>query len=139
VTDNLGHVTHLRYDARGNVSSTWDALGDMTDISYNLVDQPTDVYAPATGQTGSGRTHLNANYLYVGGPQTSTRLYDESGGLFRTVVSYYGPEGETLGRNGDTTASSVVYDALYRIKTLRDASNNLTTYSYDALGHTTQV
>jgi YD repeat-containing protein len=139
VTDTLNQTTHLRYDARGNVIQNWDALGNTTDIAYNLADQPTDIWAPATGQTGSGRTHTQATYLYVGGPVTTSRLYDESGGLFRTVVSYYGPEGETLGSSGDTTASSVTYDALYRTRTLRDASNNVTSYFYDSVGNVSQI
>ena len=139
MTDNLGHVTHFRYDARGNVVSSWDALGNTTTIAYNLADQPTDTYAPPSGQTGSGQTHLVTSYLYVDGPQTSTRLYDESGALFRTVNLTYGPEGEVLGNSGDTTASATTYDALYHIKTLRDSNNNLTTYSYNALGEVTQM
>ncbi len=39
VTDNLGHITHLRYDARGNVTETTDALGHTSDFYYNIADQ----------------------------------------------------------------------------------------------------
>jgi RHS repeat-associated protein len=139
VTDNAGNVTHFRYDARGNVIQSWDALGNTTDITYNIADQVTDTLAPATGQNGSGRTHLIAGYLYLRGPQTSTRLYDESGALLRTVNTIYGPEGETLGTSGDTLPSSVSYDALYRTKTLRDSNGNVTSYFYNLLGQLSQI
>ena len=54
VTDNLSHVTHLRYDSQGRVTSATDALGNETDFSYNLIGQPDTTTYPATGQTGSG-------------------------------------------------------------------------------------
>ena len=55
IRDNLGHDQHLRYDARGNVIASWDALGNRSDVSYNLADQALQVLAPATGQSGPGR------------------------------------------------------------------------------------
>ena len=48
ITNNAGKVTHLRYDARGNVTSMWDALGNTTDITYNLADDAIDVRLLAT-------------------------------------------------------------------------------------------
>lgn len=49
VTDNLGHVTHFRYDARGNVISIKDALGHETNYTYNLADQQVSVTYPSVG------------------------------------------------------------------------------------------
>ncbi|MEK6280586.1 MAG: RHS repeat domain-containing protein [Acidobacteriota bacterium] len=37
VTNNLGHVTHMRYDSQGRLTSVTDALGNETNASYNLV------------------------------------------------------------------------------------------------------
>lgn len=48
ITDNLGHVTHFRYDGRGNVISVKDALGHETNTTYNLADQPLAVIYPST-------------------------------------------------------------------------------------------
>ncbi|MEN6372457.1 MAG: hypothetical protein ABFD64_10645 [Armatimonadota bacterium] len=46
VTDNLGHVTHLRYDAMGNVISATDALGREVNYTYNIVGQPVLAISP---------------------------------------------------------------------------------------------
>src|SRR5262249_2260842 len=43
ITNNLGKVRHLRYDARANVTAAWDALGLRVDAAYNLADQPTSI------------------------------------------------------------------------------------------------
>lgn len=48
ITDNLGHVTHFRYDERGQVISTKDALGNETKQVYNIAGQPLLTVAPAT-------------------------------------------------------------------------------------------
>lgn len=48
ITDNLGHVTHFRYDQRGNVTSAKDALNHETNLTYNLADQPLAVIHPPT-------------------------------------------------------------------------------------------
>jgi len=50
ITDNLGHVTHIRYDARGNVIKAWDALGNEVDSNisciYNIANQPVMIVLP---------------------------------------------------------------------------------------------
>ncbi|HOM70907.1 MAG TPA: RHS repeat protein, partial [Armatimonadota bacterium] len=50
ITDNLGHVTHIRYDARGNVVKAWDALGNEVDSNisciYNIANQPVMIVLP---------------------------------------------------------------------------------------------
>jgi YD repeat-containing protein len=48
VTDNLGHATHFRYDARGNVIHVEDALGNATDSVYNIADQLMTTISPST-------------------------------------------------------------------------------------------
>lgn len=48
VTDNLGHVTHYRYDDRGNTIWATDALGNRTDFTYNIADQLATTIGPST-------------------------------------------------------------------------------------------
>jgi RHS repeat-associated protein len=134
VTDNLGHVTHLRYDAQGRVTSATDALGNQTDFTYNLAGQPDTTTYPATGQTGTGQSRVTSAYLYVGGPLTSTAYFDESNVQVRQVTRAYGLEGEVLSVSGGTEPVTNTYDALYRVKTLKDGNNNTTTYSYNNIG-----
>ncbi|HEX6716318.1 MAG TPA: Ig-like domain-containing protein [Pyrinomonadaceae bacterium] len=134
ITDSLGHATHLRYDSQGRTTSVTDALGNETDFSYNLFGQLLTTTNPATGQTGSGNSYHSHTYLYVGGPLTSTTFYDESNTQVRQVTRTYGLEGESLTVAGSTEPVTNTYDALYRLKTLKDGNNNTTTYAYNNIG-----
>lgn len=134
VTDNLGHVTHLRYDSQGRATSVTDALGNETDFSYNLIGQPDTTTYPATGQTGSGHSHTANAYLYVGGPLTTITAFDESNTQVRQVTRSYGLEGEPLSVSGSTEPVINTYDALYRVKTLTDGNSHTTTYAYNSIG-----
>jgi RHS repeat-associated protein len=134
VTDNLGHVTHLRYDSQGRTASVTDAIGKEIDFTYNLVGQPDTTTYPATGQTGTGQSHTTNAYLYVGGPLTTTAAFDESNLQVRQVSRTYGLEGEVLSVSGSAEPVTNTYDALYRIKTLKDGNNNTTTYAYNNIG-----
>ena len=131
ITDNLSHVTHLRYDSHGRATSVTDALGNETTFSYNLIGQPLTTTLPPTGQTGTGNSSSTNAYLYVGGPLTSTTLYDESNAQVRQVSRTYGAEGEVLTVAGSAESVTTTYDALYRIKSLKDGNNNTTTYAYN--------
>ena len=68
VTDNLGNVTHYRYDARGNRVLVQDANGNQTDFAYNIADQVVEIQYPPTGQQGWGRARTVNGYLYPGVP-----------------------------------------------------------------------
>jgi len=139
VTDNLGHTTHLRYDSQGRTISVTDAIGNETGFSYNLVGQPLTTTYPTTGQTGSGNSHSTNAYFYVGGPLATVTVYDESNMQVRQVTHAYGPEGESLSISGSTEPATKTYDALYRLKTLKDGNNNATTYSYNNLGFVASI
>lgn len=138
-TDNLGHKTHLRYDAQGRPTSRTDGLGHETNATYNLAGQLEEITNPATGQSGVGRSRVVKSYLYVGGPPTSVTLYDESNVQVRQLSYGYGAEGEVLSVSGSTEPASYAYDALYRLKTLKDGKNNTTTYNYDGVGNVSSV
>ncbi len=142
VTDNLGKVTHLRYDAQGQVVAVIDALGNETDTSYaegsggvSLGNQVQSVSLPATGQTGSGHGGSAVTYLYPGGPALSQSMSDESGRTVRQVTTTYGQEGETLSVSGSTEPVSYTYDALYRLTALTDGGSHVTRYFYKASGY----
>jgi RHS repeat-associated protein len=139
VTDNLSHVTHLRYDSQGRTTSVTDALGYESDFTYNLDGQPDTTIYPATGQTGSGHSQTTNSYLYVGGPLTTTTAFDESNVQVRQVSQTYGLEGEPLSVSGSTEPVTNTYDALYRIKTLKDGNNNTTTYAYNNIGRPSSI
>jgi len=134
ITDNLNNITHLRYDSQGRATSLTDASGNQTNFSYNLAGQLLTTTYPATGQTGSGNSRTTNAYLYIGGPLTTTTFYDENNTQVRQVSRTYGLEGETLTVGGSTESVTNTYDALYRLKTLKDGNNNTTTYAYNNVG-----
>jgi len=138
-TDNLGKVTHLRYDVRGNVISAVDALGNESDTAYNLADQPIQTLLPATNQTGPGRSSSIMTYLYLDGPLASEAATDENGQQIRLVNYTYGPEGEKLSESGSTEPVNSTYDALYRMMILKDAALHTTSYFYNPAGYLNQV
>jgi hypothetical protein len=71
---------------------------------------------PATGQTGSSNGKAIAEYQYVGGPQTGSKMYNESLALIRQVNYTYGKEGEVVFVTGNTPEPvGYVYDAMYRL------------------------
>ena len=144
LTDNLGNVSHYRYDAQGNTISMLDALGAEYDQSFNIANQMLQVTYPATGQTGGGRGREAWNYLYPDGPLANTSNstvasvtdYDEGNqGGVRAVNYTYGPEGETLSVSGGTEPVSYTYDARYRLSTLSDGNAHSTHYYYKQQGY----
>ncbi|HEV2705809.1 MAG TPA: RHS repeat-associated core domain-containing protein [Pyrinomonadaceae bacterium] len=139
VTDGLGHAAHLRYDTQGRVISRMDADGNETNFSYNIVGQTETVTLPPTEQTGTGRGKVVKEYLYPGGPLKTNTILDESNAQFRQVTYGYGPEGESLSETGSTEPVTYTYDALYRLKTLKDGKNNTTTYNYDGAGNLSSI
>lgn len=139
VTNNLGQTSHFRYNNRGHVVSTWDALGNQSDATYNIAGQPLTVISPATGQTGPGRGYTEYTYLYPGGLPKTTSRYDESGIRVRQVTGLYGKEGELLSLSGDAQSRSFSYDSAYRILALVDGNNRTTAYSYHSAGYLASV
>src|SRR5579884_1868676 len=139
VTDNLGKINHFRYDARGNCTSAWDALGNETDATYNLDNQPLQITYPATGQTGTGRAYTLNSYQYPGGLLASVSQYDESGVLSRQVSNSYGAEGEPLSISGDAEPVIYAYDAAYRLVNLEDGNYHTTVYQYNTAGYLSEI
>ena len=156
VTDNLGKITHLRYDSQGNTVGVKDALGNETDMAFTIGNLPLQTVLPATGQSGSGHGGSLTSYLYAEpsslattawpaaslqyGALASTTQYDEGNvGAIRQVADTYGPEGELLSTKGSTEPASYTYDALYRMSTLVDGGGNTTSYFYNPAGYLAQI
>ena len=141
VTDALGKVWHTRYDARGNVASTWDPLGNETDDLWTLDDRVGTELSPATGTSGSQRGSVSSTYLYTGGPVTQFDVRDESGNVVRSTFLGYGPEGETTSRTGSAEEAYLAYDAAYATVSLtgRKGTAYTTTYAYDLNGRPTEI
>ena len=156
ITNNLGKITHLRYDALGRTVGVKDALGNETDFTYTIAGDPLQTILPATGQTGGGHGSSVVSYLYAEaaslataqwpagtllyGPAVATTVYDEGNvGAIRQVISTYGTEGELKQVTGSTEPVSYTYDALYRLKTLTDGGGHTTSYFYNPAGYPAQI
>ncbi|HLJ54175.1 MAG TPA: DUF6531 domain-containing protein, partial [Chthonomonadaceae bacterium] len=134
-TDNLGHVTHMRYDARANLTGVLDAVGNETDLSYNLANQNTTITFAATGSTGTGHATFNNVYLYAGGPKTEETQKNESATQVFDIVYTLGAEGEELGRSGSTQPYTATLDALYRPVSVSDGNSHATQMYYNSAGY----
>ncbi len=139
VTDPSGAVTHYRYDVRGNRTAVIDALGNRVDAVYNIADQLVSTLSPATGQTGTGRPHVDIAYQYLGGPAIATTAYDESGAAVHRAAQTTGKEGEALAQTGNVEQASYKYDAQQRLTSLKDGNGNGFAHTYDAVGNLTQL
>lgn len=138
-TDNLGHTSHFRYDAQGRQVAQWDALGNRTDIAYDIYGQSTAVQLPATGQQGVGRTTLTSEYLYIGGPLVRSRVYNEAGTQIRETNYAYGADGANYRVWGDTVDTTFQYDSANRIAWVLDGNSNPTHYVYNESGNLARV
>ncbi len=136
-------VTYFKYDGRGNRVAAIDALGNETDMSFTLADQPLRTTYPATGQSGGGQAHTDTVYEYVGGPASSVSVYDEGNNptsAVRRTINAYGLEGELLqvsDLKGPIT--SYRYDGEGRVSDVFDGLNQQTHYDFDAVGNLSRV
>lgn len=131
IINPLGQVTHIRYDAQGRPVSVTDNAGLTTNYTYNVAGQIESVLLPPTGKTGAGRGGVENLYLYTGGPQTTTRVYDESGQITHQTQTEYGQEGEVTAVFGDTAEPvRYYYDGLRRLVALENAAQNALSYYY---------
>lgn len=135
LTDNLGHVSHMRYDSRANLTSILDASGNETDLMYDIANLNTGISFAATGSTGTGHIVLTKAYLYPTGPMTLERQYNESGTLVFQVAHTLGAEGEELGRSGSLQPYSATYDAMYRPVAVSDGNAHATQFFYTTAGY----
>ena len=134
VQDNLGHVTHLRYDSHGNLYSARDALGNTTTTISDYFDRPIRQILSATGQSGTGQGEVRTSYAFRGGPATMRQIYDEAGNPVRTLSWTYGNEGEVLAQSGNQDQPSIQYDAMYRTVGFLDGLGRRTSFLYDGDG-----
>ena len=155
MTDNLGKKMNFVYDAQGNLLSSTDALGNQTTMTYTISNALLSTIFPATHQTGSGDASSQTNYTYTEppvnataqwpveslqyGPAAITTQYDENGIAIRSVVNTYGNEGEILSITGSTEPVTYTYDPCYRLSTVKDAANNITSYFYNVAGYLQQI
>ncbi len=130
VTDPDGRVSTFRYDDRGNLLASTDALGRATSATWNELDQPLTL-TDASGVTTTFTYDPAGNVLSQSTPvigtskaQVTTWAYgdqDQPGDVTEVVD----PRGETW---------SYEYDADGNLVASSDPLGNTTTSSYDEVG-----
>jgi YD repeat-containing protein len=134
VTDPNTHVTHFRYDTRGNVTLVISPLGFHTNYTYNRKDQPTSITYPPSNPTLPGaRAYTVFTYRYEGGPLQTVTHYDESGQAVRAFSLTPGSEGEARIQDGDSIPTAAfAFDPRYRLQQLVDGNSHAShNYQYD--------
>jgi len=139
ITDSLGNVSHMRYDAQGRLVSYTDANGHVTTYTYDLVGNTATISYPATGQTGSGSSRTVRTYLFPGGPMTKSAMFDESNILVRQTVYAYDMVNRLLSTSGSDEPVAYVYDGIGRVQALADGNGNATVYTYNQAGRVASV
>ncbi len=121
-TDALGHTTSFSYDAKGNLTSTADALRKRTSVAYNAVGQPVSITDPV------GRT---TRFRYDFGDLAS--VTDPNG---RVTTQFIDAGGRPVGQTdalGSVTLSR--FDALNQTLNVTNALGGATKFAYDRNGN----
>lgn len=147
VTDRLGQVRLLEYDARGNMVRETDPLGNVTLRTFDARDNrlsETDPLSNTTTYTYDAQDNL----LSLTDPLSNTTRYTyNSRGQALTITDPLGRViTNTYDTNGNLTATTdalgnftrYTYDARGNLLTQTDPLSNTTRYAYDAFGNPIQ-
>jgi RHS repeat-associated protein len=146
------------YDAKGNMLSKTDELGHVSTYTYDGNNNLLTSIVPITSSTSATTTYT---YNSFGEPLTvtdplgyvTTNTYDGNGNLLTITTPAPGgstPASETqfaynsLGELTSITdplehVTAITYTAAGLIATIKDAQSNVTTYAYDTHGNRTSV
>ena len=129
-TDDAGYVlAETIYDTEGRILQTVDANGLVSENIYNTFMQIEKV---KTGAKGTKKA--DGTYALTGDVRETDYSYDDLGRTTK-VTEYVDTETES-GVTTEPVISSVVYDGLGRIKSLKDPNQNasespVNTYTYE--------
>ena len=136
ITDPVGRVSHLRYDALGQPQTTTDAAGNTTAYTFNIAGQPDTITLPAANLAQAQGQKIAFAYLYPGAGRTGTTIYDADGSVVRQTYTQYGAEGEVIETGGDTAEPvHYVYDGVGHVVNIRNAAGvDISNYFYTDIG-----
>ncbi len=154
VTDQNNRTTHYRYDSRGNITVIIDTDGRRTEMTYNIADQVVLTKGPVDPVTQKQQIVYNM-YAYPGGFAQKSLVFSNGSEYYKfangipgfkvahIVENKYDSEGKLVkSLLDDKLQVERVYDSLGRLKELKDcrgATPRTTTFSFDAVGHLTDV
>jgi RHS repeat-associated protein len=122
VTVPGGFTTSYTYDAKGNILTKTNALGNVTTATYNANNDPLTVSSPS-GKVTSYTYNATGNLTSVTNPLSQTSTF---------AVNSYGQV--TSASNPLGFGTSFVYDTNGNRTSIVDPLGNTTTSSYNVLG-----
>lgn len=127
ITDPLGSVSTLAYNADGDLATATDPLGHTSQISYDKARRPAVLTDVLGGKIQFSRDAVG----------NVTALTDERGKVTRMTYDNRNQLASILDPLGQTTAS-YTRDALGRIHSILNARGDIITLNYDADGRLTE-
>ncbi len=131
-TDEEGNVTKSAYDLMGNVTSTMDALGNvssqMTYDSAGNIIKVTDALGVSSEYTYDAMGNLTKLTAYKGTANEAVDIYE------------YDAAGRVLkAKDAEEGESSYTYDKLGNITSVTNPNGGVTKYTYDVMGRVTST
>ncbi|MHB1519654.1 MAG: RHS repeat-associated core domain-containing protein [Acidimicrobiales bacterium] len=146
VVDPNGHATFATYDRSGNLTTSTDALGDMTSYTYNVFNEVTSVTPPAGSSSAvpsqtAGIETLDS-YDSKGNLTAVTRHPVPLSGAtvtFPDLTTTYAYAGSPPGLPSSVTSptggvTSYTYDPNGDVVSTTNPTGDRTTAAYDAIG-----
>ncbi|GLQ77261.1 hypothetical protein GCM10007881_07770 [Mesorhizobium huakuii] len=124
-----GDTVSYTYDAAGYLASVTDEVGNVTTVGVNGRGQPTAI-ADANG--------LVSTLTYDARGRITAKVDDPSGISARTEFAYDNAGNVTTLKKPDGSVLAMEYDGANRVTTVTNGLGDKVTYTYDAMGNRTR-
>lgn len=128
ITDPLNHAKEIGYDLMSNPIWQKDALGNQTDFVYDDFNRLKEIQYPIA-ETGATRLVEKIEYDAVG---RIKKFYDTANRL--TAYGYNDATRTNTVTNAELEVTTTKYNQRFQNTEVKDALNQIYTFSYDALG-----
>jgi RHS repeat-associated protein len=132
-------VTVFHYDGDANLTSKTDALGIVTNQTFDALDRPLTTTYPADTAENVAYTYDQTGTGFAFGIGRLTSVTDTAGSLTRQYEERGNLTNETRVNGKTTVATSYTYDAASRVASMTYPDGTLVTYNHDAAGYVSSV
>lgn len=132
-------ITVFHYDSDANLTSKTDALGIVTNQTFDALDRPLTTTYPAHTTENVAYTYDQTGTGFSFGIGRLTSVTDAAGSLTRTYDERGNLANETRVNGTTNLTTAYTYDGANRIASMTYPDGTLVTYSHDAAGYTSTV
>jgi RHS repeat-associated protein len=132
-------TTVFHYDGDGNLTSRTDALGVVTNQTFDALDRPLTTTYPAHAAENVAYTYDQTGTGFAFGVGRLTSVTDAAGSLTRTYEERGNLTGEKRVNGATTLATGYTYDGASHVATMAYPDGTLVTYQRDAAGYLSTV